>query len=179
MLLGASDLMGQLRKQAAARTHLPAGRFFHPNERFWHHLCVLAGPGNKTVEGPTRFVDCGTGDGYNVMFAARSRGLNVEGIDIARRDGQHKDVVRGDACDIVWSPTMWPILCRPDHTGWANVVADNALRQGAKVIWCGKPENFKRDVLGSYRATVLVRNVGNAGENLYDLKPQRRHQSPL
>jgi hypothetical protein len=143
---------------------LPEGRFFTPKPAFWDYL--------KTLRG-IRIIECGAGSG-DLISEAEQHGLAITANDICRRPGQDPRVRSDDATALDWSPTLWPLICRPSHDGWANEVADRAQTQGSYTLWVGLPRNFEKD-LSCYgpKCKLFRDDVGEDGERLYIIKPKK------
>lgn len=158
-----ADAAASLRELAIARGSvvLPSQEFFRPTENFWLGLASIIPPGVKLI-------DCGTGMGH-VPKAARERGVDIDGVDLLRREGQDPSTLLMDALDIHWSPRIWPLLCRPSHGAMPHTVASSALRAGAGCLYAGLPKNLRRDLGKSAR--LLKRAAGEDGESLYYLCP--------
>lgn len=169
------DLFTALHRANSGGMDLGPLTFYTPTENIWGHLKLIHNLG-------VRFTECGSGMG-TFLDEANKRGLVDKGVDINTRKGQSKLIITANACNLMWSPTHWPIICRPDHSGWANVVTEKALSEGARVLWIGLGRNFDRD-LSSYKSKVERINpkghqhaVGDEGENLYIIKQSKRRSS--
>ena len=163
--LGTSDVWKAARLQAASRMTLPSQAFFRPTEVFWNTFRVAKSRGIKLI-------DCGCGMG-TLIEMADMQGFHLRGVDIAKRVGQHKQVERMDALDIKWSPTLWPLICRPDHSGWVEELIRNAQKEGATSVYCGLKRNMKHDI-GMFRAQrKLGPPVGIEGEIEYWVEPKK------
>lgn len=134
---------------------LPSGHFFEPLPLFWTTLQQF----------PVKFVECGSGSGHLLDMAA-SKKVDLVGFDLFHRDDQSPLVVHGDARHLQWEPTRWPLICRPDHSGWAFEVLAKAIRQGAGGIYVGLPRNYHTDLEG-LRTKRIASRVGIAGEAMY------------
>jgi hypothetical protein len=143
---------------------LPSQRFFTPTQRFWQVLRHEV-PTNVTL------VDCGCGMG-DLIPEGKENGFVIQGIDICRREGQNPEVSIRSAHMFQWQENVWPLICRPDHSGWVSVVAENARLMGAKLLYVSKYNNYERDV-GRIRG-VSRGLVGEEGERLYVLNPYTR-----
>lgn len=144
---------------------LPPGHFFEPNEKFWSFL-------TETIKSGVEIVECGSGDGF-LLKEAKKRKLKLDGCDTCKRTGQSSLVEIRSASSILWHPLKWPLICRPDHSGWAGDVFDNATAAGAWGYYIGLGSNYHRDI-GHLRASCVLRSVGNQGENIYLIRPRKK-----
>lgn len=156
--------MQRLRDQAFGSVVLPPGRFFTPRPVFWDILKAFV-DGERGLGRTLTFMDCGAGSGDLIQEAAQ-REIQLVGCDVMRRDGQSSAVMNIDATSIRWNEQYWPIICRPDHSGWAADVVSNAILQGARAIYISKPYNYHQDV-GGLPIKRFARHVGEAGETMY------------
>lgn len=141
---------------------LPDQAHFTPTEEFW---TVIAA--HQHIE----LVECGAGVG-SLLDGASRRGLRLRGVDLMPRRGQHRSVEMRDATDMNWSPTRWPVICRPDHGGWATDVFLRAKAQGAFGIYVGLAKNFFTDLTGTH-ARRVPGVFGAAGERMYVIDPRK------
>lgn len=152
--------MQTIRDRVLGSIVLPPGRFFTPKPAFWEAMKELtAGVTGLAI------MDCGCGTG-DLIQEGHDHGLHIMGCDTMKRDGQSVRVVSLDATKIRWAHNYWPLICRPDHSGWATDVVSNAILQGARAIYVSKPSNFHRDV-GGMAIKRFARNVGEDGETMY------------
>lgn len=152
------DLLTDLRLSAIARLGTMANlRWFTPNDTFWELLEPFK---------DKKIVDCGCGVGDTTREGI-ARGFDMVGIDLVKRAGQHALVLPVDACAYPFSKNVWPLVCRPDHSGWAHDCLSNAMTRGATAMYVGKMENLDRD-LDDLQEDVIhsYRDVGNEGEVL-------------
>lgn len=143
---------------------MPANRFFTPLPAFWQVMLELVIE-KRTAGIDLKFMDCGCGAG-ELISEASDRGIQLVGCDLLDRDGQSEQVLQLDATRIRWAHNYWPLICRPNHDGWASEVISNAREQGACAIYVGLPRNYSQDVAG-LGMKVLQRKVGREGETLY------------
>jgi hypothetical protein len=144
---------------------LPSHTFFEPTESFWTSIRIWQEQHN------IQFTECGCGMG-TLIGKAEQRGLRIKGVDISHRVGQHKEVERKDATTLSWSEKHWPLICRPDHSGWCEDVIRKAQGQGAWSIYIGLPSNYFRDI-GMFRTRRQAGPpVGKAGERMYLVAPR-------
>lgn len=155
------DQLQTMRRLALMQTELPAQRFFTPTDAFWHFIGVH----HQKVE----LIECGSGTGYVLEEAAR-RGLRLRGVDLASRRGQSPLVEKLDATQLEWSPTRWPIICRPDHGGWATDVLHKARASHSHGWYVGLSRNYMRDLEG-LRTQRQVGTFGEEGEKMYWIRP--------
>lgn len=141
---------------------LPAGRFFKPRELFWSLLL-------EEIKKGITFVECGSGSG-ELLDEAHERHIEIAGFDICKREGQSRRVCHGDATQLHWGPTRWPLICRPSHDGFANEIVEAARECGATTWFITKPENYDRD-LSFYHTKKLASNVGHERERLWAISP--------
>ena len=144
---------------------LPSQVFFTPNEGFWDIVRSYVAEGIK-------FVDCGCGMGA-LIEQGQQRGIEIGGIDIGTREGQHSKVVHGDALELRWSPTLWPLVCRPSHDGWVHELFEIARCRGAGALYVGLPCNYHRDLSGLGAVRVAGPAVGAEGEHIYTFNTRR------
>lgn len=142
---------------------LPNQRFFTPTDSFWQFLAE-----HQHID----IVDCGTGKG-DLLEEARSRGLKLRGVDWLPREGQSELVELMDANDITWSPTRWPMICRPDHGGWAFDVLQIAKQLGAAGFYIGLGHNYYTDINGLHSSRQKG-VYGVEGERLYVMPPSKK-----
>lgn len=160
----ASMLRGMVSARSAmGGVALPATRFFKPTRKLFMLLARLDRGGALT------FIDCGCGTGATTR-ELRAEGFDVKGIDLLRREGQGIDVSVCDAVLYPFSATVWPLICRPSHDGWAREVLDQARIAGAHVLYAGLPKNLKYD-MGRVQYSKHWREVGSEGETLYLYAP--------
>lgn len=153
-------VMQEIRNRTIGAVTLPPGRFFTPKPAFWAALKELA----SGVKG-LAIMDCGCGTG-DLILEAHNQGMYFMGCDLFKREGQSARVVALDATQIRWAHNYWPLICRPDHSGWATDVVSNAILQDARAIYVSKPSNYHLDV-GGLPIKRFARNVGEDGETMY------------
>ena len=132
---------------------LPDNRWFTPTEKFWE---IIASFGKQL------FVDCGCGTGA-LTQEALDRELVFLAIDLMPRRGQAPGVLQLDATSMPFSKHMWPLICRPNHSGWAYYTICSALRRGADAFYVGLTSNIDIDLEGLVPYTGFS-NVGEEGE---------------
>lgn len=137
----------------------PDLRWFTPHHIFWGVLSDLL-----TEFHLDRFVDVGTGRG-DLPREAKEFSVPMIGIDI-QECPQNPEVQCRSASSMRWSPSVWPIVCRPCHNGFPYSVRRRANADGAHMLYVGFRKNLSRDV-GSQHYTRCVRFVGIEGESLY------------
>lgn len=162
------DQLQNMRRLALGQLELPSQRFFTPTDAFWHFIGIH----HQKVE----LIECGSGTGYVLEEAAR-RGLRLRGVDLASRLGQSSIVEKLDATQLPWSPTCWPIICRPDHSGWATEVLRKARASHASGWYVGLSRNYTRDLEG-LRTQRQVGTFGEDGEKLYWIPPPVIQKQP-
>lgn len=143
---------------------LPSHRFFTPLPCFWEKLDVL-------VPADVQLVDSGCGMG-DLLREAETVGRTLIGIDVGYRTGQDARIQRKDAIAYAWSKSVWPMMCRPSHDGWAYYTMQNARKRGAAVLYVGLPTNYERDFGGA--RSVCHGVVGEEGEHLYVMQPYKK-----
>ncbi len=158
------QLMQELRNRTMGLLTLPDNRFFTPKPVFWDMLKAFV-DGERSLGNRLTFMDCGCGAG-DLIKEAQAHDLTIAGCDVQKRERQEAGVLTLDATQIRWRFDYWPLICRPDHSGWAEDVVSNAILQGARAIYVGKPSNYHRDV-GGLPIKRFVRNVGEEGETMY------------
>lgn len=143
------------------RFELPAGRFFTPTSGFWEKLKIIL----AEYPGVT-LIDCGCGNGALIDEAAQ-HDIKMDGVDLCVRSDMNTRVRLIDATILRWSSSVWPIICRPSHGGWAETIVKQARKSpGAHAIYVGLPSNYKRDVPG-LGMKVVARNIGESKETMY------------
>lgn len=162
-----SDAFHSMRAAILMDATLPSHAFLHPEERFWEMLKAYTSQGIELV-------DCGCGIGLTLQ-GAEERGIPLRGVDLAYRMGQHCSVERVDATMLSWGPHRWPLICRPDSSGWCHTVIQQARRQGASTIYVGVSRNYERD-LSMFRTTRLTGVYGEDGERAWIVRPLK-HRS--
>lgn len=157
------SLMQQLRLHAAANLRLGNLRFFTATPRFWEVM-------EQWRE--QCFIECGAGTG-DTTREALDKGFQFGAVDICERDGQHESVLILDATMLTFSRELWPILCRPNHSGWCREVMDLALPASAGFIYVGLERNTEID-LGEYagKHDAVFESVGEDGECLWYFAPR-------
>ncbi|HEC66588.1 MAG TPA: hypothetical protein ENI23_15035 [bacterium] len=139
----------------------PNRRFFTPVDEFWKVLSDLPKDLN--------LIECGSGMG-DLLTEAVEHGIRLGGVDPIWREGQHIAVHKMDAMQLTWSSERWPLICRPDHSGWAQDVIVRAKQHGATTLFVGLPSNYRWD-LQHFFTKAHPRIVGAEGEKLYWIKP--------
>lgn len=155
-------LMQELKRDAVAGMKLPALRFFTARPRFFDILMTF----------DANWVEAGCGNGHTTR-EARDRGLGMVGVDICEREGQLPEVVIADAILMPYLPTIWPLICRPNHDGWPEDVIEAAFKRGsAGAVYVGFEKNLETD-LGEYadRHSQAWEEVGMEGESMWLLRP--------
>lgn len=158
-----SDAFRSMRTVALMGTTLPSHAFFTPEEPFWQMMTAYA------IKHGIEIVDCGCGIGLTVK-EAEVRGIPLRGVDLAKRHGQHPKVEQLDATMLSWNAKKWPLICRPDGSGWCHDVILNARQQGASTIYVGVSRNYERD-LSMFRTTRLPGVYGEEGERAWIIRP--------
>jgi hypothetical protein len=143
-------------------------RWFRPDVQFWVHLSYL----RSTMPG-VALVDCGTGSA-DLPREATAKGFAMIGVDLQRRSGENPILI-ADSIDFPFSPTVWPIICRPCHDGFAELTFENAFKAGAGGIYVGLTKNVEND-LGDQRRRFkcMLGTVGEEGERLWFAKPRAK-----
>ncbi len=158
------ELLRRLQVRAASQMVLPGGQFFQPLEIFWGIVANLTHKGK-----PIKWIDCGAGEGH-VTEEAKKRGIQMMAIDITGREGQLPCVMRMDAVEFKWSASVCPLICRPDHSGWALDAFEAALDKGACGFYVGLECNVERDLSnddGILYEKLSDAVVGRDGEFMY------------
>lgn len=158
------EMLRRLQVRAASQMVLPGGQFFTPLEIFWATLEAQTHRGQ-----PIKWVDCGAGTGH-VSAEAERRSIPMLAIDISGREDQMAHVMRMDAVEFKWSPSVCPLICRPDHSGWALDAIEAAINKGAIGYYVGLQENVGRDLDnddGLAYELVTQEPVGQDGELIY------------
>jgi hypothetical protein len=153
-----SDFFEAFRLQALTSFRGGNIRWFTPEPTFFEMLERF-----KELD----IVDCGTGLGL-LPIEAREKGFKMIGIDLAQRDGRRECVLSLDALSYRFNRTCWPMICRPDHSGWCEKVISNALKARAGAFYVGLSKNARDDLGRHYRRHKhLFRNVGKDNESMW------------
>lgn len=137
---------------------VPRLRFFTPKEKFWTLISEIMKKHDLTM-----LVDCGTGNG-ELPIESRDCGIKMVGIDIIQREGNSLvDVHLIPAHRMPYDQKIWPLVCRPDHSGWARGVLEKAHESGSGFIYVGLRRNFAQD-LGDYMVSSLSESYDEVGE---------------
>lgn len=158
-----NDFLTQLRMSAYGHLGTMSNlTWFTPTKVFWQRLA----PHKHEIQ----FVDAGCGVG-NLTRAALKRGYKMLPVDLVPRDGQIETVLQRDAVRMGYGPMCWPMICRPDHSGWVYDCVDAALYQRATAFYVSLPHNKDRD-LDDYVEHIVeeIPDVGVEGETMYVLK---------
>ena len=142
----------------AALLHVePSGlRWFTPLPVFWDEL--------KNRFPGIVFIDVGTGCG-DLPREAKEQSVTMVGIDIIV-SRETPFVRRGYGEHWAYSPTIWPIICRPCHSGFPRWVLAQARSFGASMIYVGFNKNRVRDV-GYIKPQIVVSKIGVENESMY------------
>jgi hypothetical protein len=139
-------------------------QFFIPTPAFWAWF-------DQPAWKERGWVEAGAGLGAITDEATR-RGFNMMGVDINEREGQSKSVVGLNALSLPYNTHIWALVCRPDHSGWCELLIEKVTRAGGTVLYVGLDRNVERD-LGDYfdQAEQLARQVGEEGEHVWRIGP--------
>lgn len=170
-MLQLSDAFHSMRAAALMGTTLPSHAFFHPTEDFWSMVHKLRFNAHRQVE----LVDCGCGIGLTLKEAEK-RKIPMRGVDLAKRKGQHPAVEQLDATILSWGPNNWPLICRPDGSGWHHDVVVRARAQGASIIYVGVARNYERD-LSMYKTRRLKGVFGEEDERAWIIRPFKKDRT--
>lgn len=143
---------------------LPSQTFFTPTKQFMEFLQLFK---------DYRIIDCGTGMG-EMIHHGKQYGLDINGIDICTREGQHPDVQRVNALDITWQENMLALICRPDHSGWVLELGNKIRENNGIGIYVSKSYNYTRDV-GPLWARKIMSRAGEEGEVAYMISHTSRY----
>lgn len=150
------NLLAELLPAAASLLGESDLRWFTPAPLFWETL--------RKFGSDISFVDVGTGRG-DLPYEAQEHGLSMVGVDIRAPSG--KPLIHngwGENWD--YSPSCWPIICRPCHSGFPRSVLERARECGAPLLYVGFNKNLARDI-GYVKAQLTVSKVGIEQESLY------------
>ena len=146
--------------QAVHDTPMPRQRFFTPNQGFWEEMESLK-------SGFDMIIDCGTGNG-ELPDEAMARGIIMAGIDIMPRDGNGPcEVQIIPAHKMPYSSKVWALVCRPNHSGWCNLLQKQAQHDGAGFIYVGLLKNIEVDLDFINTADRVIHNVGEESESMF------------
>ena len=144
----------------------PKQRFFTPLSIFWSTLESLQHQFSMSL------IDCGTGDG-DLPNEAQEYGIKMGGVDIIHRTGNSPLQVQiVPAHMIPYSHSMWPMACRPDHSGWCIFLQTQARNQGAGFIYVGLMENIHRDLDMTFGPDMIIPDAGEEDETMYVWYPE-------
>ena len=123
-------------------TTLPRARFFKPLDTFWSILSEI-----QTAYDIKMFIDCGTGNGDLPSEAVGDHKIKMAGIDIVAREGNSPCQVQIiPAHRMPTNEDIWPMVCRPDHSGWVYSLLEKALESGSGFIYVGLLDNMEQDL---------------------------------
>ena len=151
-----------------ARYHndvLPNGRHFEPSETF---NGVIEGLQNELKF--TMLIDCGAGEGH-VAKALKAHGIKCAACDIIRREchvGVEVQIIPAHKMPL--DENIWPLVCRPDHSGWCGALFQRAMRMGSGFLYAGHVEKMVHDVTEMEPATIYE-GVGKDREVLAVWEP--------
>jgi hypothetical protein len=63
-----------------------------------------------------------------------------------------------------FSKEVWPLVCRPDHSGWVSALWQRALLKESGFIYCGKAEAMIHDVNEDLKPDLYIEDVGAEDE---------------
>ena len=149
---------------------LPRIRFLKPKKLFWASLKDIKKSNNLLM-----FIDCGTGNGDIPKEASQDHNIKMGGCDIVKREGWRKNpcmVQIIPAHRMPMTPTIWPIVCRPDHSGWVRGLLEKALEENAGFIYTGLRKNMAQD-LGEWmlKPHTKITDVGEDNEEMLIFLP--------
>lgn len=124
-----------LQMQADTLASLAPGgniRWFRPTPQFFTVL--------KSFQVGVTFIDAGCGTG-ELVDEAHAAGVRMLGVDLAQREGQRSHVIQANAWKYAYDESYWPVICRPDHSGWCRATIDRARRRRAHVLYVGLRKN--------------------------------------
>lgn len=153
-----TERWNQMRSQVARNMVLPHLRFFTAKPKFFEVL--------KSSKG-IRYIEAGCGVGHTT-HEANAQGIAMLGIDLSEREGQLEGILPLDAVNFAYNETIWPVICRPNHNGWAEDCITAALKKGASAFYVSKPSNVHQD-LGPLMRKIIRKwaKVGEEGETMY------------
>jgi uncharacterized UPF0146 family protein len=146
---------------------LPAMRYFVPRPQFTQYMAA-------NYKGKLLY-DIGAGVGH-VARALADSGLDVIALDMYRREEEQFSITLANGTSYEYEAGSIVMLCRPSHDGYVRAVIQTALSRGVQeIVYVGLPKNTALD-LGAYRHKFrrVLRNVGAAGENVYQMTIARR-----
>lgn len=142
--------------------HFPTGRFFVPTPAFWAALKDI-----KEHHEIMMFIDCGTGVG-DLPEESMEKGIRMAGVDVYRREGNPPGKVHIMPAHMMpFRPDMWPLVCRPDHSGWTWHLWHVAQEKKLGFIYVGDAEKMRHDLRHDITADFKVFNVGEDDETLF------------
>lgn len=150
------SLLEELLPAASALIGEQELRWFTPLPQFWDEL--------KKFGPEISFVDVGTGRG-DLPEEAQAHQIKMIGIDFRVRSGSPV-LKRGWGEQWSYSPTCWPLVCRPCHSGFPRAVLKRARDCGAPLLYVGFNKNLARDV-GHVKPQLIVSRVGEERESMY------------
>ncbi len=163
------ETIQQLMESVRGSMTLPRLRFFEPNEEFWSVLEDVQNEFDIDM-----FIDCGTGNG-DLPAEAIDRNIKMAGIDIIKREGNNfSDVQIIPAHKIPSNPSVWRMVCRPNHSGWVEPLLEQSLQEDSGFIYVGLNRNIHidlDDVLELYKFDMFT-SVGEDNEIMLVFYPQ-------
>lgn len=135
---------------------IPKQRFFTPKKKFWSELKDVMTKFDVGI-----FIDCGTGNG-DIPNEALEQGIKMGGCDILHRKGNGPvDVQIIPAHRMPFNSTVWPLVCRPDHSGWVEHLWYRAIAAGAGFIYVGRPTAVENDVgEPPFEPVATIKDIG-------------------
>ena len=149
--------------------HLPRMKFLIPNKTFWKHLKDIKESNNIMM-----FIDCGTGNGHIPKEAISKHKIKMAGCDVVKREDHELGQIQIlPAHRMPMNKEVWPMACRPDHSGWVRGLLEKAMEEGSGFIYTGLRENMALD-LGRYMLIPHIKytDVGEDGEEMLVFPPQ-------
>lgn len=115
---------------------------------------------------------CGRGDTLVELreagFKAAGCDLRVDAVGSIQRGIQRMCATRFPYCDRIVL-----LICRPDHSGWAEEAILKALAAGSTAIYVGLASNIERDFDPDVitQAVKQIDGVGQEGESMWIFDP--------
>lgn len=165
-----SERMSEQARDQMYGSSLPKLKFFKPKKKFWETIQNVYKANNLKMT-----ADCGAGNGHIARKARHKYKLKMTGLDIVAREGNEPcEVQLIPAHQLPYSKEFWPMVCRPDHSGWVQALIEKAFEEGSGFIYVGLRKNMPQD-LGKYLLKAKFEtftNVGKDREEMLVFKPQ-------
>lgn len=136
---------------------LPHTRFFTGTEHFWQQLKAL----DKI------WIECGAGSGHTTAEAS-GHDVTMIGCDIYTRSNFELNplIQIVPAHMMPYSGGVWPLICRPDHSGWVSHLFDHTRNTGCGFVYVSREEKMEDDV-GNNDWDFKHEDIGDDNESMF------------